>query len=208
MKRFWILLLLLFLLIGCICGCTQEPAESVPETSSTAEANTPLEHNPTENQSAQPSETAPPVTSPSGAPQPNKPQATEPQETTQQPTEPQATKPQKATVPATGTMIDNLTCTYSIGGGSEKTVENPISSDLYAYIRQARSNAQQKNPVNNNNNQAIRFSFKIGEKEISWLELYSDDYAAIPVTVELPRTQFYLFPNGTYQTILNTLNQA
>ena len=228
MRKFLILLLLFSLLAGCICGCAKAPEETTPQVTegSTPSENKPLDYKPVGEKptEAQPAETAPtepvvtapPATVPPGAPQ--KPQATQPQEgnelpelelteTEPQATKPQTTKPQKATVPATGNIIDNLTCTYSIDGGSEKTIENPTASDLYAYIRQARSQAQKKTPSSSSNSGVIHFSFKIGEKEISWLDLYADNYASIPLTVELPTTQFYQFPNGTYEAIMNTLNQ-
>lgn len=215
MKKCLILLLAAILLLGCVCGCAGEPEETVPQATegNAASENKPLDHKPVENkptegqiaEPTQPPVTAPPATAPSGAPQ--KPQATEPSATDPQASEPQATKPQKTTVPATGSIIENLTCTFSIDGGSETTVENPTASDLYAYIRQARSQADKKNPSSESSSGVIRFSFKIGEKEISWLDLYADDYAAIPLTVELPSTQFYRFPGGTYQTIMNTLTK-
>ena len=213
MKKILILLLAAILLLGCICGCSGEPEQTEPQgTEENKPENEPLAQKPVESKPAegqiieptQPVVTAPPATTPPGAPQ--KPQATEPPATDPQTTEPQETKPQKNTVPATGELIENLTCTFSIDGGAEKTLENPTASDLYAYIRQARSQADKKNPTSESSSGVIHFSFKIGDKEISWLELYADNYASIPLTVELPGTQFYLFPKGTYQTVLNTLN--
>lgn len=213
MKRIIVLLISLFLLAG-ICGCSEKPETTAPDATLPTVENTPVQSQPEESQTAQPSATAPQATLPSGAPQgikpqpntpsPSAPQTTTPGETVPQATEPQATKPQPTTVPA-GIIIDGLTCTYSIGNGSEKVVENPVASDLYQYIRQARSSAQKKNPASSDSDDVIHFSFKIGDEEIRWLDIYADDYAAIPLTVELPTTQFYLFPSGTYQTILNTL---
>ena len=215
MKKLLIILMSLFLLAGCFCGCAEEPENATPEVTQATEENAPAESTPEESQAATPSATAPPATLPSGAPQSVKPQATTPAVTTPQATtpgatepeatQPQPTKPQHTTVPA-GIIIENLICTYSIGNGSEKTIDNPVASDLYQYLTEARSNAQKKNPTSNNNTEVIHISFKIGEKEIRWMDIYADDYAAIPMTVELPSTQFYLFPSGTYQTILNTLN--
>lgn len=226
MKKFLILLLAAILLLGCVCGCSDTVEETQPQvTEESQPENKPLDHKPvgnkptesesTEPVATQPLVTAPPPTQPSGAPQ--KPQSTqppvidsfttEPQTTEPQETKPQETKPQKTTVPATGEIIKDLTCTISIDGGSEQVIENPTASDFYAYIRSARSQADRRNPSSEGSSGVIHFSFKIGEKEISWLDLYPDDYAAIPLTVELPTTQFYLFPSGTYQTIMNTLNK-
>ena len=216
MKKLFVLLLSLFLLAGCICGCSEEPENTTPDITQATEENAPAESAPEESQAATPSATAPPATLPPGAPKPVEPQpttspaatpeATVPGATTPLETEPVETKPQNATVPPFGAYIENLTCTYSIGNGSQKTIQNPTASHLYQFIRQARSKAEKRNPSGNENAEVIHFSFKIGEKEISWLDIYADDYAAIPLTVELPATQFYLFPSGTYQTILNTLN--
>ena len=216
MKRIFVLLIALFLLAG-ICGCSEKPETTAPDATLPTVDNAPVQSQPEESQDAKPVATAPQPTLPPGAPQGVKPQPTTPQPAAPQATapgatepaatEPQATKPQHATVPA-GIIVKQLTCIYSIGNGSEKVVENPVASDLYQFVCEARSNAVRRNPSGTGNTEVIHLSFKMGEKVIRWMDIYADDYAAIPVTVELPTTQFYLLPSGTYQTILNTLKTA
>lgn len=216
MKKCLILLLSLSLLIGCICGCDRDPGQSAPETTqATGSGETaPSESQPAEGQATAPQATVAHATEPQQGqaptvPQGSNPQSTQPQET--EDTDPPETKPANATVPAAGTVIENLVCSYSIGNGSQKTISNPTASHLYHYIRQARSKAQQETPTTGDSAEAektaLHLSFKIGEKEIARLDLYADDYASIPLTVELPPAQFYLFASGTYQAILNTLNK-
>ena len=136
------------------------------------------------------------------------PAETEAQDTQPTETAPQPTKPVQATVPAAGAIIDNLTCTITVGKGSPKTIENPTASHFYQYVKEARSGAVQKDPPFDNANvesSVLHISFQLNGKEVRRLDIYEDDYASIPLSLEYEAAKFYEFPSGTYQTICNSI---
>lgn len=208
MRNALIICLAVFSIVGCLCGCSKEPAATQPpaETPEVTQSQTP-ETIPadTPSQPEHPHVTQPQMETPS--------QPILPQETSPQPTKPQAPESwaENATVPAAGTLIDNLVCAYTIDNGQEKVLSNPTASFFYHYIRTVRSNAQQQKPPANgddsNQQNRIHLSFRIDQKEITYVTVYADDHASIPVTLGFPVYNYFQFEEGTYNTLLNTLNK-